>query len=343
VFECRHHDHEDTTLAECRRCPDYVPDPRAVRGAEQLVLKLGPGPGSAPGDALVMTAALESLHDAHPGRFLTAVDTPYPDLFESNPRVSRLDGSRPSRLVEMNYPLIHRSNQRPVHFMQGFCDHLAAKLGVAVPLAVNRPRLYLPKHERDRMTPVEEQLGRKARFWLVNAGTKRDLTAKGWGRHNYQRVVDLLKGRVLFAQVGAYQDDHRPLDGAVNLVGWTDLRALVRLGHHCAGGLGPSTLLQHVCAAWEKPYVCLLGGREPASWVAYPEQTTVNSAGMLDCCRGGACWKSRTVALGDGEEQDRSLCALPVLTGPEPVPRCLDAITPEEVASAVLRYEENAA
>lgn len=339
VFECRHHNHTDTILADCRRCVDYRPVPSAMTRADRITLHLSSGAGTSPGDVLVMTAAVESLHAAHPGRYLTAVSTSCDVLFEHNPRVSRFDDGLPSRGVRMQYNLIHQSNQRPVHFMQGFCDHLAEALGVQVPLAVNRPQLYLSREERSWVSQVEEVTGRPTRFWLVNAGTKKDFTAKGWGRHNYQRVVDLLRGKVLFAQVGAYEHDHEPLDGALNLVGWTDLRQLVRLAYHCAGGLGPSTLLQHLCAAWEKPYVCLVGGREPTSWVHYPKQTTLSSVGVLKCCEGGACWRSRTVALGDGAEQDKSLCELPVLTGPEPVPSCLAQFTPEEVARAIMRYE----
>src|SRR4051812_28989138 len=39
----------------------------------------------APGDAVVSTAAIYSLHKAHPGKFITAMESPYPEVFQYNP------------------------------------------------------------------------------------------------------------------------------------------------------------------------------------------------------------------------------------------------------------------
>ncbi|WP_410964358.1 hypothetical protein, partial [Salmonella sp. SAL4447] len=85
-----------------------------------------------PGDVLVMTAAVESLHRAHPGQFLTEVESTCPAVWEHNPLARPLTPAlRPHvRRVEMHYPLIERSNQFPVHFLQGYCDFLADQLGV---------------------------------------------------------------------------------------------------------------------------------------------------------------------------------------------------------------------
>src|SRR3990167_5492074 len=69
VFQCNHPalaPHE-TTLPGCSTC-EYRP--RAT-DARALILKNH----LSPGDVLVMTAAIHSLHRAHPGKFLTAVDT----------------------------------------------------------------------------------------------------------------------------------------------------------------------------------------------------------------------------------------------------------------------------
>jgi ADP-heptose:LPS heptosyltransferase len=124
------------------------------------------------------------------------------------------------------------------------------------------------------------------------------------------------------------------LRGVIDLLGKTDPRQLIRLVYHSSGGVGPSTFLQHLCAAWQKPYVCLLGGREPVAWVQYPKQTTLHSIGQLDCCRDRACWKSRVVPLGDRSEQDRSLCSNPRGR----IPLCLDRIEPRKVAESILAY-----
>ena len=59
--------------------------------------------------------------------------------------------------------------------------------------------------------------------------------------------------------------------------------------------------------------------------------------GTLPCCRDTACWKSRVVKLGDGAEQDQSLCDAPVLTE-VPSGKCMAMIRPETVADAVRAY-----
>ena len=173
-------------------------------------------------------------------------------------------------------------------------------------------------------------------FWLVCAGTKSDYTAKAWPVEHYQEVVDRTRGRIQWVQVGALQHNHPELRGVIDLRGQTDQRQLIRLAYHCHGGLGPVTYLQHLCAAWEKPYLCLLGGREPATWVQYPLQHTFHTMGLLDCCRTKACWKSRVVPLNDGSDKDNSLCQWPVLGGRMPVGKCMASIRPERVIQILL-------
>jgi ADP-heptose:LPS heptosyltransferase len=235
----------------------------------------------------------------------------------------------------MHYPLINECNQRAVHFMLGYAEWLESNLGVRVPLLTNRPMIYLSKEERGWMNQVEQEFGHKGRFWIVGAGRKGDFTTKFWGTENYQRVVDLLRGRVLFVQVGAAEHHHPPLRNVLNLVGKTDMRQLVRLVWHAEGVLSGVTLLHHLAAALEKPSVCLLGGREPVIWNSYPKARVLHTIGSLPCCRDGGCWKSRVVKLNDGQEQDGSLCERPV-PGEEPIPTCMSMLRPERVAEEIL-------
>jgi ADP-heptose:LPS heptosyltransferase len=293
-----------------------------------------------PGDVLVMSAAIESLHQTYPGKYLTDVDTSANAIYESNPHVVRLDRSDPAaRTIQMHYPLIHESDLRAVHFLQGYIEFLGKELGVPLKATVNRPALYLSDQEKSWVNQVQEITRKPTRFWLVNAGTKSDFTAKAWGHHNYQEVVDRLRGRIQFVQVGEAGHRHRALDGVIDLIGKTDTRQFIRLCWHAQGGLGPSTFLQHICAAFNKPYVCLLGGREPLPWVHYPTQTTLSTLGTLSCCKDKACWRSRVVALGDGDSKDRpdQLCEQPVF-GEEPIPRCLALISPQRVVEAIEGY-----
>ncbi len=320
-------------VQSCNDCQAHTtdltaPDPEVVVFENQ----------QAPGDALVFSAALESLHKAHPGRFLTAIEGVGRPLFDHNPRVAILspDIRRKARSINVHYPAINQSDDRAIHFMQAFCEFLEEALKVRVPLLVNRPYIYLTDEEKGWMGQVREATGASPRYWIVNAGHKNDFTAKWWGARNYQHVVDRLRGRVTFVQVGEDGHTHPPLTGVIDLRGKTDQRQLCRLVYHATGGLGPSTLLQHMCAAFEKPYVLVAGGREPRVWQTYPLQTLFSSVGTLPCCWAKACWKSRTAALNDGAEQDRSLCESPVWTDDGWIPECLVQTDPGAVADAIV-------
>jgi ADP-heptose:LPS heptosyltransferase len=289
-----------------------------------------------PGDVLVMSAAIEMLHQQYPQMYLTDVDSPVPAIWENNPRVTKLVDDDVA-IVELDYPLINRCNQELRHFLEGYVEDLGNKLQIPLRLTANRPFLYFSDEEKGWMSQVEEITRRPTRFWVVNAGVKSDFTAKNWGRANYQELLNGLRGQVTFVQIGSAEHHHPPLEGVIDLRGKTDARQLIRLCYHADGGVGPSTFLQHIMAALEKPYVCILGGREPVSWVQYPRQTTFHTIGALNCCRSGGCWRSRIVPLNDGSTNDQSLCEMPIL-GQDPIPRCMALIRPTEVMEAIMRH-----
>lgn len=292
-----------------------------------------------PGDVLVMTGAIECLRIMYPGKYLIDVDTSCNAIYEGNPGITKLDRKDPDvRVIDMQYPLIHKCNQRPVHFIQGYCDYLSEQLGVPIPPLVNRPQIWLSEKEKKWLPQVHEFTGRPVRYWVINAGIKNDFTNKNWGYHNYQKVVDQTQGLIQWVQIGAREHVHKPLVGVIDMLGKTDARQLIRMCWHAQGGLGPITFVQHIFAAFQKPYVALLGGREPMQWEGYHTQTTMSTLGQLPCCQYEACWKSRTVPLGDNDDKDKSLCALPMFTQSGAIPKCMAMISPDDVVRAVSRY-----
>jgi len=192
---------------------------------------------------------------------------------------------------------------------------------------------------------VETILGRDVPFWIVTAGGKRDYTIKWWTTERYQAVVDALRSKVLFVQVGQEEDHHPPLQGVLDLRGKTTLRELVLLMHHAQGVLCPVTAAMHLAAAVPvkedapklRPCVVVAGGREPPHWECYPNHQFIHTVGMLTCCETGGCWRKRTVPLGDGDKRDlpENLCQQ-VVAGP--LPRCMDMITPDEVVRRIEGY-----
>lgn len=299
-----------------------------------------------PGDIVMLTAALRDLHKCNPGRFLTDVRTTAGELWEHNPYITPLREDDPEvKIVDCEYPLIHKSNQTPFHFIHGFSQFLAEKLDVPVTPTAFRGDIYLSETEKKWMSQVQEITKTEIPFWIVVAGGKMDFTIKWWSHQRFQEVVDHFLGRIQFVQVGESNHHHLPLNNVIDLRGKTNIRQLVRLVHHSQGVLCPVTFLMHLAAAVpgklgqpaSRPCVVVAGGREPSHWEAYPSHRFLHTQGALPCCESGGCWKSRTVPLGDGDEKDRreSLC---VRVSPNGLPRCMDMISTDNVIDAIQSY-----
>jgi ADP-heptose:LPS heptosyltransferase len=296
-----------------------------------------------PGDILMLTAAVRDLHRNYEGQFLTDVRTSCRDLWAHNPFITPIDDNDPdARLVQCHYPLIHGSNAQPRHFVEGFIAYLNELLTLEIGLTDFNGDVHLSPEEKARPSAVAELTGIDAPFWVVAAGGKYDYTIKWWHFRRYQQVVDRLRDRVLFVQVGEAGHFHPALDGVIDLRGKTNLRDLVRLVHHSQGVLCGVTFLMHLAAAVEtmtsgrRPCVVVAGGREPVHWEAYPGHQFIHTIGALPCCATGGCWRSRTLPLGDGDEKDspHSLC----LDVSNDLPRCMDMITADDVVRRIDLY-----
>jgi ADP-heptose:LPS heptosyltransferase len=306
-----------------------------------------------PGDILMLTAAVRDLHRAAPGRFQTDVRTSAPALWENNPNVTPLaESEKGVRTLEMHYPLIHQSNQRPHHFLEGYCQFLEESLGLRVPVTRFAGDLHLTAQERQGPPPGADR-GVPERFWIVIGGGKYDFTAKWWDPASYQGVVDHFRGRLTFVQCGEEGHWHPRLDGAVDMVGRTTTREFVRLIYHAEGVLCPVTFAMHLAAAVpakpggpsHRPCVVVAGGREPPHWEAYPQHRFLSTVGALACCAEGGCWRSRCQLVGDGDEKDRNnVCEQPVQVGPDlRIPRCMTLITVADVVRSIELYYQGGA
>jgi ADP-heptose:LPS heptosyltransferase len=301
-----------------------------------------------PGDIVMMTAMVRDLHKAYPRAFRTDVRTSCPALWENNPYITALsEHDRDVEVVQCEYPLIHRSNNEPWHFLHGFMEDVSRKLRVNITPTEFCGDIHVSELERAWMSQVEEITREPTRFWIVNAGGKFDFTAKWWDPRKWQRVVDHFRGDLLFVQVGEAGHHHPPLDGVIDLRGKTDLRQLVRLVFHSDGVCCGVSLPMHLAAAVpskhraRRPCVVVAGGREPPHWESYPTHHFLHTMGFLPCCAEGGCWKSRVVPIGDGDEKDGhpNLCLLPVTReGHIPQPQCMELITPADVIEKIEHY-----
>ena len=301
----------------------------------------------APGDIVALTAAVRDLHRAHPKRFLIDVRTSCPELWEHNPYLTPIPiapNDPEATVIDCHYPLIHESNRRRVHFLNGFIEYLKQTLELDFRLTQLSGDIHLSESEKRQPSPVKQRTGVNAPYWIIAAGGKFDYTIKWWHFRRWQAVVDQFCKKILFIQVGEKHHYHPALSGVLDLRGLTSPRELLRLVYHAQGVICPVTLLMHLAAAVEtkpaartlRPCVVVAGGREPVEWEAYPGHEFLHTIGQLPCCAKGGCWRSRSVPLGDGDEKDRPehLCVDTI----EHLPRCMHLITPEHVVAAIQRY-----
>ena len=313
-----------------------------------------------PGDIIMLTAAVKALHRNNPGKFITDVDTVCRDIWIGNPYIKRLnwhkdeDGKviaddKDIKVIRCEYPLIHKSNTAPYHFIHGYAKFLEDKLGVKIELDEFKGDIYLSEEEKNDISFLERYNIPK-NFWIIIAGGKYDFTAKWWNPKYYQEVVDSFREKITFVQCGESHHWHPRLEGVIDCIGKTDLREFIKLIYHSLGVLCPVTFAMHASAAIpvkngklrNRSCVVIAGGREPAQWEAYPNHRFLSVNGCLDCCDNGGCWVSRCQKVGDGDKKDETnLCKYPIKISEElSIPKCMDMIKAEDVIRAIKLYNE---
>lgn len=303
-----------------------------------------------PGDIVMLTACLRDLHIAYPEQYITDIRTSATELWFYNPFLTPLDEQDPDvETIEMEYPLIHTSNEGAHHFIHAFHQFLEKKLNIRIPVTKLKGDVYVSKEESSWFSQIYEILNKDVPYWIIDAGTKNDYTAKQWDIERYQQIVDAFPN-TYFVQIGAKEHNHTALTGnnLINLIGKTDTRQFVRLMYHAFGVITPVSFPMHLAAAVDmhprykrktRPCVVIAGGREPSVWEAYTNHAYIHTCGMLSCSDNGGCWKSRTIPIGDGDSKDQNTCIQPIqLTNGKYIPKCLDMISAEEVIQKVRYY-----
>lgn len=291
-----------------------------------------------PGDLLMLTACVRDLKKSHPD-YRINVSTSAQELWQNNPWLDpTVNVQNADRVIKCEYPAIHRSNERGLHFIYAFHEFLEETLNIRI----GRGEACCDVHLTEQEKHIFDCMPRNTA--LLDAGHKQDFTNKFWEFSRFQEVVDRTKDRWHWVQIGANNHCHRPIDGAENLVGRTTHRQLLALMWQASMVLTPVSYPMHLATMpWRygrhRPCVVIAGGREPQQWEAYGTHQYLHRCGCYDCCANGGCWKSRIVRLNDGDAKDQSLCLHPVVTqSGQTIPMCLDSITVEEVINAINNY-----
>lgn len=305
----------------------------------------------APGDHVVLSAMVRDLKLTYPDCRIFVSET-YGHIWQENPHATMANKNstmreNTERIIIGYGDGIQREKYETVHFLAWLHRDFNRQTGLEVPVLYPRGDLHLTNKEREPLV--------SGRYWVVLSGGKADMPVKVWPQEHFQAVVDGLRAfGVGVVQAGASEDDHKhpSLNGALDLVGGTDLRQFIQLIAGADGVVCGVTMAMHVAAALERPCVVLGGGRESWWWEAYVNENRgfgpyashtikvphrfLHSIGKLGCCESHGCWK-RFLTLSPGLESSH-MCYRPLHTKFGYAAECLNMIAPERVLEACFSY-----
>jgi hypothetical protein len=264
------------------------------------------------GDDLLLTTVLRELRRrAYRG---TWVVSRHPELFAHNPDpdvVVPWAGEFEPWLrafgwnyVRPRYTRYLEEEDRDIPPRQHILAVMCEQVGIVGPVAL-RPYLTLTDAERDGGARVRRQVV------IQSAGVSKvqAMRTKQWYPERFQQVVDLLRDRYDFVQVGVPSDP--PLRGALDLRGQTTVRETAALLSQSLTFVSQVGLLMHLGRAVDRRGVIVYGGRETPAQSGY--SANENLYAPVPC---SPCWRQRT-------------CPYDM--------RCMREISAEDVAAAVER------
>ena len=257
----------------------------------------------APGDVWAAVPFIRDFAEQRPDDQLF-IDQPFGDILRGNPFAVPWDSSRHADLylVFDFHPDFVRDDVRffgsdPAASLAGeYYRFLERETGIRLEQRTTATEFWPDDFER-KFSPFPSDLP----LCVLNAGWKSDVPVKFWGWENFAAVVDALKDRVRFVQVGAGRrsvDFHRVIPGAVNLIGQTSIRELAVLVYHADFVLTGISQLHHIAGIQcYKPRHCITiaGAREPENWAnSYRRDGVTWHWISRPTCRGNApgCWQS---------------------------------------------------
>lgn len=324
VYTCKIHKECTRIITDeyksCTNCEDYTPsNPKVLFKLDRLL---------APGDTIALTGAIHAFHKRYPD-YVIDIECVGREFFNNTPYIQPIPKDDPQLIVKtIDQSLINDCNDKPIHMIEAYYYSICKVM--SVPYEFPELKGHIPLTDEEKQRVVEEP------YIVINAGWKNDNTTKAWPTKYYQSVVDEVRSRISFVQVGENNPEwhnHPRLNGVIDMVGKTgppNSRRLASLIYNAELVISPLSLPMHLAGAYGIPAIILAGGREPISWSQYPNHQMMHTIGWLDCCK-QPCWKSRTVPLADNEGFDNSLCEKPEGS----FPKCMWMITPDQVISLV--------
>jgi ADP-heptose:LPS heptosyltransferase len=233
-----------------------------TRGWPDLLVYFGLGPG----DDMLCTVVLRELKKR--GRKKIWMMSKNPELFEDNHDVDLVvpidDRFRlyVQALGKKWQPLEYASVDRDKDMSLPPNRHIIAELcwraGIRGPVALH-PYFYIRNEEKEKAAWADGMVAIQS----SGLGGQWPMQNKQWYPERFQQVVNGLKARFKFIQLGSASD--APLNDVVDLRGKTNMRETAALLESCRLFIGNVGFMMHVARAVERPSIIVYGGRE-APW-----------------------------------------------------------------------------
>ena len=195
-------------------------------------------------------------------------------------------------------------------------ETFAKEAGVSVPVVCRKPEIWM---DIPSSRLIEE------RYVVISSGWQNSAPAKRWPMPYWQKLVDICPD-IIFVQTGQKKNNAEPLQDVISMIDQTDLADLMRIVRCADCVISPPSGIIHLAGAFDTPYICLSGGREPAGLVSYPCGSSISMIGKLDCCRSGGCHLNKFNPGHSECKNHRQLDHDPIPAG-----LCMTMITPEMV------------
>lgn len=279
------------------------------------------------GDAFTMTCGIRDFKKAFPEVTIKVTSTA-PRVWDNNPYIDQnIDKTDKTFNCGTGW-LTNASNRLNLHMCNAYRLSIQHETGLAFDQGPIRPDIWLSEEEYNAPPLIEGP------YWVIVLGGELGWPLKMYPHQRWQEVVDSLPD-IKFVQLGA--EEHTRAHGRLannkgNLIDYvgktqdknTGIRDLFKIFLHAQGSVGLVSMHMHLSAAFDNPCVVVAGAREPSWFTHYLGHQYLQDNGCLPCAKERACWHT-------GLERCKNL-----LDGN--IPKCVDIIKPDEIASAIMRY-----
>lgn len=224
------------------------------------------------GDTFLSTALIRDLKEQMPDIQIDFLSN-YQPVFENNPNITKHGDLK--NIVKLEYHPFSQRNASGGNLFNGWRESFEIFSGLKIHPGPDEIDVYYKGYEKERLFDED--------YIVINAGNQSCSTIKTYPF--WQEIVNDLKGDIKIIQIGGSEkrDRHVSIDGAVNLIGKTTIRDLMRIVRDARAVISPPSAVSIL--ATQKDFrginVIINGTREPNMLTQYKNSLHFGNV----CCK----------------------------------------------------------